>query len=152
MRRRRQQQLSTLADKAAERKESAAGVTYAVHSEFPGAPSPFTHELAFATKWPDIPVLQRMNETGDIIHGDSYEMPVSDAKLVTMYETMCRLQAMDQIFYDAQRQGRISFYMTNSGEEAAQIGSSAALDNGDVIFSQYREGKARHRRRRLILN
>jgi 2-oxoisovalerate dehydrogenase E1 component alpha subunit len=29
--------------------------------------------------------------------------------------------------------------MQNAGEEASQIGSSAALDNGDVIFSQYRE-------------
>ncbi len=35
---------------------------------------------------------------------------------------MCRVQAMDQIFYDAQRQGRISFYMTNTGEEALQVG------------------------------
>ena len=41
--------------------------------------------------------------------------------------------------YDAQRQGRISFYMQNSGEEAAAIGSAAALDPRDLIFSQYRE-------------
>lgn len=26
------------------------------------------------------------------------------------------LQAMDNIFYNAQRQGRVSFYMTNTGE------------------------------------
>ena len=38
-----------------------------------------------------------------------------------------------------QRQGRISFYMQNAGEEAAQIGSAAALDDEDMIFSQYRE-------------
>lgn len=80
-----------------------------------------------------------------------------------MYQTMVRVQALDDVFYNAQvcsascnetpvpfcscgnqcyvlqRQGRISFYMQNAGEEAAQIGSSAALDNEDVIFSQYRE-------------
>ena len=30
--------------------------------------------------------------------------------------------------YESQRQGRISFYMTNYGEEGTHIGSAAALD------------------------
>jgi len=46
---------------------------------------------------------------------------------------------MDQILYEAQRQGRISFYMTNYGEEATHIGSAAALSDSDPIFGQYRE-------------
>ncbi|KAJ3043399.1 hypothetical protein HDV00_005097 [Rhizophlyctis rosea] len=46
---------------------------------------------------------------------------------------------MDLILYDAQRQGRISFYMTNYGEEATHMGSAAALTNEDVVFGQYRE-------------
>lgn len=46
---------------------------------------------------------------------------------------------MDNIFYDAQRQGRISFYMTSYGEEAIHIGSSAALSGRDMVFAQYRE-------------
>ncbi|KAL0073229.1 thiamine diphosphate-binding protein [Phycomyces blakesleeanus] len=45
---------------------------------------------------------------------------------------------MDGIMYDAQRQGRISFYMTHYGEEAL-IGIAAALDSEDVVFGQYRE-------------
>lgn len=56
-----------------------------------------------------------------------------------MYKTMVMLSTMDVIFYDAQRQGRISFYMTNMGEEAAQVGSAAATDQGDVMYAQYRE-------------
>ena len=36
-------------------------------------------------------------------------------------------------------QGRFSFYMTSSGEEATAIGSAAALSNDDVVFAQYRE-------------
>lgn len=36
-------------------------------------------------------------------------------------------------------QGRFSFYMTSSGEEATAIGSAAALTLEDVVFSQYRE-------------
>ena len=46
---------------------------------------------------------------------------------------------MDQIFYDAQRQGRISFYMTSYGEEAETVGSAAALHPDDMVFAQYRE-------------
>lgn len=46
---------------------------------------------------------------------------------------------MDSIFYDAQRQGRISFYMTSYGEEAIHVGSAAALNDQDIIFAQYRE-------------
>ena len=33
-------------------------------------------------------------------------------------------------------QGRISFYMTNFGEEATHIGSSAAYEPDDVIYAQ----------------
>jgi len=39
----------------------------------------------------------------------------------------------------AQRHGRISFYMQNSGEEGLQVGSAAALKDQDHIFAQYRE-------------
>lgn len=35
--------------------------------------------------------------------------------------------------------GRISFYLTNYGEEATQVGSAAALDTSDVVYGQYRE-------------
>ena len=46
---------------------------------------------------------------------------------------------MDLILNDAQRQGRISFYMTSYGEEATHFGPAAALKNEDLIFGQYRE-------------
>ncbi len=36
-------------------------------------------------------------------------------------------------------QGRISFYMTNYGEEATHIGSAAALTLDDIVYAQYRE-------------
>lgn len=48
---------------------------------------------------------------------------------------MLTLNVMDLILYEAQRQGRISFYMTNAGEEA-YIGSAAALEPEDEIFGQ----------------
>lgn len=56
-----------------------------------------------------------------------------------MYTVMVRLSIMDNILYESQRQGRISFYMTNFGEEATHVGSAAALDPRDLVFAQYRE-------------
>lgn len=65
--------------------------------------------------------------------------------VVKMYEKMTLLNTMDKILYECQRQGRISFYMTNYGEEGTHIGSAAALDPKDLIFGQYREaGNHRH--------
>lgn len=41
--------------------------------------------------------------------------------------------------FEAQRQGRLSFYMVSAGEEGISIGSASALHPSDVIFTQYRE-------------
>lgn len=53
-----------------------------------------------------------------------------------MYNDMVTLQTMDTIFYEAQRQGRISFYLTSLGEEAINIASAAALSLDDLIVPQ----------------
>ena len=52
---------------------------------------------------------------------------------------MVRLREMDAIFQNAQRQGRISFYLTCRGEEGIHFGATSALENQDVILGQYRE-------------
>ncbi|VDN00508.1 unnamed protein product [Onchocerca ochengi] len=58
---------------------------------------------------------------------------------VKMYKYMVTIHEMDKILYDSQRQGRISFYLTNTGEEAAQIGSAAGIHDDDLMYGQYRE-------------
>lgn len=57
---------------------------------------------------------------------------------MTMYRKMVQLQAMDNVFYEAQRQGRFSFYLATSGEEAVNIASAAALSSEDHVFAQVR--------------
>lgn len=52
---------------------------------------------------------------------------------------MVKLSIMDLLMFEAQRQGRLSFYMVSAGEEGISIGSASALDPADVIFCQYRE-------------
>lgn len=79
-----------------------------------------------------------MDRRGLIIN--KQDDPKLDKSTITkMYKDMTMLNAMDKILYESQRQGRISFYMTNYGEEATHIGSAAALTLEDVVFGQYRE-------------
>lgn len=59
--------------------------------------------------------------------------------LLRAHRQMIRLRKMDTILHNAQRQGRISFYMTHHGEEAIHMGSGSALQPQDFIFAQYRE-------------
>lgn len=61
---------------------------------------------------------------------------VSKEMGVKMYSDMVTLQTMDNIFYEVQRQGRISFYLTQMGEEAVNIASAAALAPDDIILPQ----------------
>ena len=49
---------------------------------------------------------------------------------------MSMLSKFDVIMYEAQRQGRVSFYMQNQGETAAQLGSASALDPDDLVFGK----------------
>ena len=54
--------------------------------------------------------------------------------LLKIYKKMTLLTKLDTIMYEAQRQGRISFYLTNHGEVAAQVGSAVALDPHDLVY------------------
>jgi 2-oxoisovalerate dehydrogenase E1 component alpha subunit len=53
---------------------------------------------------------------------DSHAHTLDASHAIKMYRTMARLSQMDNIFLNAQRQGRISFYMSSQGEEAVHIG------------------------------
>ena len=101
----------------------------------------FVNTLEFLA-YPDVALFQVMDEDGDImdpVEEDEVMNGVGHEEAVKMYETMIRVSVMDNILYEAQRQGRISFYMTSTGEEATTVGSGSALDDRDVIFAQYRE-------------
>jgi 2-oxoisovalerate dehydrogenase E1 component alpha subunit len=56
-----------------------------------------------------------------------------------LYRQTIRLREMDTVLLNAQRQGRISFYMTCTGEEAIHLGVASALDAQDHVLAQYRE-------------
>src|SRR5262245_29316555 len=57
-----------------------------------------------------------------------------------LYRAMLRLRLVDERMLTLQRQGWIGFYGTATGEEAAVIGSGAALRDGDWVFPALRQG------------
>jgi len=76
-----------------------------------------------------------------LLHPSKKEFPDTNSKntLLRAHRQMIRLRKMDTILHNAQRQGRISFYITCHGEEGMHIGSASALSPQDVVFAQYRE-------------
>jgi pyruvate dehydrogenase E1 component alpha subunit/2-oxoisovalerate dehydrogenase E1 component alpha subunit len=61
---------------------------------------------------------------------------------VRIYEHMLLLRALDGRMMSLQRQGRIGFYGTALGEEAATLGSIAAARDTDWVFPALRQGGA----------
>lgn len=52
---------------------------------------------------------------------------------------MVTCREMDTVYNNAQRQNRITFYMTGTYEEAANLGAISAIKPTDALFTQYRE-------------
>eukprot|EP00099_Drosophila_melanogaster_P022430 NP_649905.1 uncharacterized protein Dmel_CG8199 [Drosophila melanogaster] len=110
------------------------------YANFPGAKAPFVSKLNLIQPedYAPIPIYRVMDQDGYI--ADETQDPQLGREVVEkMFRDMVLLNTMDKILYESQRQGRISFYMTNFGEEASHIGSAAALEMRDLIYGQYRE-------------
>ena len=101
----------------------------------------FTSDMEFQSSFDKIKCFRVMDEEGKIIN-PGYDTQIPDDELVKMYDTMVTMNECDVVYNQAQRQSRISFYMTQLGEEASGIGTAAALNDEDLIFPQYREAGA----------
>ncbi|NXR23429.1 ODBA dehydrogenase, partial [Cinclus mexicanus] len=108
--------------------------------QFPGASAEFAERLEFIQPnvLAGIPVYRVMDRQGQVLR-PSEDPQLPKEQVLKLYKTMTLLNTMDRILYESQRQGRISFYMTNYGEEGTHVGSAAALDASDLVFGQYRE-------------
>ncbi|XP_039052980.1 2-oxoisovalerate dehydrogenase subunit alpha 1, mitochondrial-like isoform X1 [Hibiscus syriacus] len=108
--------------------------------DFPGGKVSYTCDMNFISESSQarVPCYRVLDDDGELIKDCDFQQ-VSKEVAVKMYSKMVSLQIMDTIFYEAQRQGRISFYLTSAGEEAINIASAAALTEQDIILPQYRE-------------
>ena len=86
----------------------------------------------------DIPMLQILSPDGQV-HEAATEPSLDKETAQKIFHTMQFIRVLDERMIAAQRQGRISFYLACTGEEASTIASAAALSPEDMIMSQYRE-------------
>ncbi|ODA80802.1 hypothetical protein RJ55_03762 [Drechmeria coniospora] len=123
---------------------AASSVSQPPHSDyvsFPGAlKSAFTNTLQYEVpeSYKALPTYRVVDQHGVVVDG-SFRPDISDEQIVKLYKDMLYISIMDLIMFDAQRQGRLSFYMVSAGEEAVSVGSSSVLDPDDPVFCQYRE-------------
>lgn len=97
----------------------------------------FTNELQFVQNIAPLQAYRVMDHTG-VVFDKAHDPNLPKEEVIDWYTKMVTLHTMDGILYEAQRQGRISFYMTHYGEEA-MIGAAAALTPEDLVYGQYRE-------------
>jgi pyruvate dehydrogenase E1 component alpha subunit len=82
--------------------------------------------------------LQILSPNGSV---DTALLPaLPPARLLELYRQMVMVRIMDTRMLALQRQGRIGFYGTCKGQEAATVGSGAAMLERDWVFPALREG------------
>jgi 2-oxoisovalerate dehydrogenase E1 component alpha subunit len=85
-----------------------------------------------------IPTLSQLQADGELKLGAS--VAAMSAELATkIYTDMVYTRLLDERMVGAQRQGRLSFYLTCAGEEASVAGTIAAFKSDDMVMAQYRE-------------
>ena len=82
-----------------------------------------------------------------VLRDDGTVLPSADPKLppatmLFLYEQMVQVREFDRRMLMLQRQGRIGFYGPILGQEAATVGSTAAMEARDWVFPALREGAA----------
>jgi pyruvate dehydrogenase E1 component alpha subunit/2-oxoisovalerate dehydrogenase E1 component alpha subunit len=85
-------------------------------------------------------LVRLLEDDGTVVRGK--DPGLADDTLLFLYEQMVQVREFDRRMLMLQRQGRIGFYGPILGQEAATVGSIAALEPRDWIFPALREGAA----------
>jgi len=85
-------------------------------------------------------LVRLLEDDGSVAKGK--DPGLSEETLLYLYEQMVQVREFDRRMLMLQRQGRIGFYGPILGQEAATVGSVAALEHRDWIFPALREGAA----------
>jgi pyruvate dehydrogenase E1 component alpha subunit len=92
---------------------------------------------AVPTGQPGDPVLSVMRDDGTL--DPAFDPKLSDELVVSLYRHMVLTRTLDERLVTLQRQGRVGFHIGSYGEEAAVLGSAAAVREQDWLFPCYRE-------------
>jgi 2-oxoisovalerate dehydrogenase E1 component alpha subunit len=82
--------------------------------------------------------LVRVLDDGGQVVGP-WDPRLSPERLIQMLRTMMLVRAFDDRMFRAQRQGKTSFYMKSTGEEAVSVAATMALARDDMCFPSYRQ-------------
>jgi len=85
--------------------------------------------------------LSILDEDGNL-HDEDLEPDIPEDRLLRMHRTMLLARRFDQRMLQLQRQGRIGTFAPVQGQEAAQIGIVAALQETDWMVPSFREQAA----------
>ena len=88
------------------------------------------HDLAYT-------LVRVLDEDGRAV--GPWDPKLSPELLVRMLRSMALTRAFDERMFRAQRQGKTSFYMKCTGEEAVAIPATYALERDDMCFPSYRQ-------------
>lgn len=83
-------------------------------------------------------VVRVLDDDGRVVHPER-EPRLEDDQHRKIFRTMLLLRNLDERMLRLQRQGRLGFYLTSTGEEATHIGAAAALRTSDWFYAAYRE-------------
>lgn len=97
----------------------------------------FTNKMSMIDHTVRFPLFRVLDLEGNVL-APEYEITDKDY-LTKALELMVTCREMDIVYNNAQRQNRVTFYMTGTYEEAANIGAISALSSQDALFLQYRE-------------
>lgn len=78
-----------------------------------------------------------LDEKGILVKEFPYS--ISEEDLIRGYKTMEMTRLIEEKMFILQRQGSVTFTLNCRGEEAAIVGSAAALSQEDWLYPQYRE-------------
>ena len=82
--------------------------------------------------------LVRVLGEDNLAHGP-WEPRLAPDELRQMLRDMALVRAFDERMYRGQRQGKTSFYMKCTGEEATSVAAAHALASDDMVFPSYRQ-------------
>src|SRR5580765_6128864 len=96
----------------------------------PSAPARETHELVYS-------LVRVLDEEGKAV--GPWDPRLDPDRLRRILRDMMLVRIYDDRMYRAQRQGKTSFYMKSTGEEAVAVAAAHALDREDMCFPSYRQ-------------
>jgi 2-oxoisovalerate dehydrogenase E1 component alpha subunit len=88
------------------------------------------HELAYS-------LVRVLDEDGRAV--GPWDPKLDADTLRAMLRSMALVRAFDERMFRAQRQGKTSFYMKSTGEEAVAVAATMALASDDMCFPSYRQ-------------